>query len=179
MAKTKRLTRSTRPIGIYLPAPVAIVLVSLSILVVALLYQATKNPNTPSISLGAMGHQIVDGKAVKRTDVPVQSLKAFLHEKAANEGCPSDKSAYEHVAAVTKDENQALLKYGCGAADSPMYIVKKNGVWTSVSPTNQFDTFGIPSCEHLNEHAISKEVAPVCVNGLAVGGGDLTYSVHE
>jgi len=181
MPKTKKIPRNNRAVNFYqsLPMPFAIVLVGLSILVITVLYQSTRSASTPSVSVGSMGYQIVDDKAVKRTDASVQTLKQYLDEKAANEGCPSKEPAYEHVAAYTQDETQVLLKYGCGGATSSMHLVKKSGAWASVSPTNQFDNFDIPSCKYLDENSISKEIAPVCVNGLEATSGTLTYSVRE
>lgn len=117
------------------------------------------------ISLGSMEYNFVDDKPAKRTDADVQKLRTFLTSKAASEGCPAHMPAYERVVAHSTDESQVLLKYGCGAADSPMFAVKTDDMWKSISPTNQFDNFGIPGCEYLTAHNISKDIAPVCVVG--------------
>jgi hypothetical protein len=157
-------------------------IVALAVLCVVLLVAyVNKNKNvsqtsSPSISLGAMQYDLSSGKAVKRNDPSVKTLQAFLEADAAKEGCSSQSPAYEHVVAYTKDEAQVFIKYGCGAADLPIFAVQTNGVWKMLSPTNHFDAFGIPDCTYLADNIISKEIAPVCVNGIAAGTP--TYTVR-
>jgi hypothetical protein len=148
-------------------ASIAILIVLSLFLAIALVRENKANPTdieSPSVSLGSMQYDFSSGKAVKRNDASVKTLQAFLEADAAREGCPNQIPAFEHVAAYTKDETQVFIKYGCGAADSPMYAVKTDGAWKTLSPTNHFDTFGIPNCKYLTDNDISKEIAPVCVN---------------
>jgi len=110
-----------------------------------------------------MQYDFSSSKAVKRTDASITALAAFLQKEADQSGCKKSSPAYEHVVAYTQNEDQVLLKYGCGAADSPMFAVKKAGVWRGISPTNHFDTFDIPVCAYLTKYAISRQIAPVCL----------------
>lgn len=118
------------------------------------------------VSVGAMRYRIEGDKAVRRTDASVTELQSFLEREADKSGCSASRPGYEHVVAYTKDESQVFLRYGCGAADSPMFAVKKDGVWKSLSPTNHFGMFNIPECSYLDANAISAEIAPVCVSDL-------------
>lgn len=131
--------------------------------------KAQADKKLPSVSVGMMQYDTTSGRAVKRTDASVKDLRAFLESEATHSGCPDQAPGYEHVVAYTEDETQVFLKYGCGAADSPMYAVKTNGAWKALSPTNHFDGFGIPDCNYLTDNNISKEIAPVCVNGIGTG----------
>lgn len=146
------------------------------ILLFAVVHQSSTDPEAavrkPSISLGAMQYDFSNGKAVTRTDAATTKLSAFLHDEAARSGCSKSAPAFEHVVAFSTDETQVLLKYGCGAADSPMYAVQTDGVWHSLSPSNQFDSFEIPNCDYVTAHDISSQIAPVCANG------NQTYSVR-
>ena len=143
----------------------------LAVLCVVLIFALAQKVNTdseklsPSISLGSMQYDFSSGKAVKRDDASVTVLKAFLEADSVREGCSVTAPAYEHVVAYTKDETQVFLRYGCGAADSPMFAVKTNDTWKELSPTNHFDGFGVPDCNYLADNSISKEIAPVCVTG--------------
>lgn len=161
---------------------IAVLLIACTILAFLLFHKTDtdKRTNVPQISLGAMQYDFVSGRAVKRTDASVTTLKAFLTTDAAHEGCPVDNPAYESVVAYTKDETQVFLHYGCGAADSPMYAVKLNGAWRMLSPTNHFDIFNIPDCRYLEANGISKEIAPVCANNVQDGlsTGTPKYSVR-
>jgi len=147
-------------------------------LLLALIYndRPSVGKKSPSISLGSMQYDFSSGKAVKRSDSSVMGLEAFLETTAEHEGCPSQSPVYEHVVSYTKDETQVFLKYGCGAADSPIYAVKTDGTWKTLSPTNHFDSFDIPDCEYLTDYGISKEIGPVCANG--IGTEASTYSVR-
>ncbi len=149
------------------------------VLLVALVHKADtdKRAKVPNISLGSMQYDFTSGRAIKRNDASVNTLKAFLETDAAHEGCPSGHPPYEYVIAYTKDETQIFIHYGCGAADSPMFATKVNGAWKMLSPTNHFDIFGIPSCSYLAANGISKEIAPVCANGLKTGLA-ASYSVR-
>jgi len=182
--KTKTLQQSYSSQVLLRAALAILVAISVTMFVIAL-HSEPEPPKPPRkappiVSIGPLGYRIEDGRAIKRSDPVVQELHAFLTSKAAHEGCPAGTSAYEYVQAVTKDETQVLLKYGCGAADSPMYIRKQNSSWKSVSPTNQFNELGIPVCDYLDRNAISKEIAPVCVStiGATQSNAAPEYSVR-
>lgn len=172
MPKTKRKQLNTLTT---LRIIISLLAVACVALVLVLIGTKEDTPRTsPSVSLGIMEHVVQDGRATKRHDTAINELRGFLYREAAQSGCPAESPAYEHVVATNKDETQLLLKFGCGAADSPMYAAKVDGAWKSLSPTNQFDTLGIPSCEHLSTNNISREIAPVCVNL----GSEPTYLVR-
>jgi len=137
----------------------------------------TAPKETSYVSVGALRYKIVNEKAVLRDDASVKSLQAFLENEAAKSGCPADAPGYERVAAATKDETQVLVKYGCGAGDSPIYGVKVDGAWKMISPTNHFDGYDIPDCGYLDKNDISKEIAPVCSNNITTSEpvGDPEY----
>ena len=164
MPKTKKVSTDKRLLALWIV--IAVLLALCSFQAYLLNYRTVEKVlNSPNrIVLGSMQYKIENNKAILRSDEDIRALEAFLVEKASSEGCLPNNPAHEYVTAWTKDESQVLLKYGCGSADSPMYIVKVAGKWKSISPTNHFDTFGIPECTYLDEHAISKEIAPVCVN---------------
>lgn len=167
MPKQKKLKLSYLLPTLY--ASIAILIVLSLFLATALVRENKAEPTdteSQSVSLGLMQYDFSSDKAVKRNDASVKTLQAFLEADAAREGCPNQTPAFEHVAAYTKDETQVFIKYGCGAADSPMYAVKTDGAWKTLSPTNHFDTFGIPDCKYLTDNEISKEIAPVCVNAI-------------
>ncbi len=131
---------------------------------------ASSQNTSPSISLGTVEYQFAGNRAIKQTDNPaVNSLKVFLNNDARHEGCSVAAPAYEHVVAYTKDKTQVFIKYGCGAADSPIYAVQTAGAWKMLSPTNHFDYLGMPDCQYLTTNNISTEIAPVCANDVQVG----------
>jgi len=138
-------------------------------------------PEPPSlaerVSVGSMRYKLVNDKAVKRTDASVKELQAFLEREAARSGCTDQRLPFQRVVTYTQDETQAFIRYGCGAADSPIFAAKKDGVWRSLSPTNHFDMYNIPECTYVDENAISKDIAPVCVSDLAAAP-PYTYSVR-
>lgn len=169
MPKTKKSNLSRSLPVLY--GGLIVLLVACFALSIALVHSTHReNKDTlPSISLGSMQYDFTSARAVKLTDASVNALKAFLQTDASHEGCPVGHPPYEHVAAYTKDETQVFIRYGCGAADSPIYAVKTNGAWKMLSPTNHFDGFDIPDCGYLDSYGISKEIAPVCANDVQVG----------
>jgi len=163
MPKQKKLKTDKR-----LPILYALVLI-LAIVCAALTFAVAhkaQDKKSPSISLGSMQYQFANGRATERDDRSVNGVKTFLETDAVHEGCPDQTPAYEHVVAYTKDETQLFIKYGCGAADSPIYAVKVHDAWKMLSPTNHFDVFGIPDCDYVAGKGISKEVAPVCAEDI-------------
>ena len=141
---------------------VTILLIACTTLLIASLYITVRDGEKHNVSLGGLQYRIDNNTAVKRTDSLVTNLRIFLENKASKENCPMRTVAFEHVIAATKDESQILLNYGCGSADSPMYIVRSGSTWKSLSPTNQFNILGIPACHYVTENKISPEIAPVC-----------------
>lgn len=121
-------------------------------------------PKGSIVSLGALEYEITDGKAVKRTDEHLAGLRAFLlaeGEKSVGANCPT---VYHEVMAASPDEKQVLLGYGCDQPGARMFAVQTDGQWELLSPTNQFDLLGIPSCEHVDGNGIDSSIAPVCVD---------------
>lgn len=170
MPKTKKKQfNHKQPILYGIIAGLTVACVVLAIALVHSGRQATAQKGSPSVSLGAMQYRFTAGKAIKRNDASVNVLKSFLDNEAAHSGCSATAPAYEHVVAYTKDETQIFLGYGCGAADSPMFAVKTNGIWRSLSPTNHFDSFGLPDCQYVTANNISNEIAPVCASDTQLG----------
>ena len=158
------------------------IIVGLTIIALTLMavIQAEKHRQTSRrihVSLGAMRYDFSSGKAVKRSDDTVKNLKGFLVD-AANESLSENCEPHYAVMAASDDEKQVLLGYGCGSPSARMFAVNENSKWRTISPTNQFDVLGIPSCEHVNGNAISQKLAPVCVNGLGGEGTELTYTTR-
>jgi hypothetical protein len=182
MPKTKKSQTTTNQ-KVFWGVIIALMVIC-GVLIAALLNNSSVNTTSTKassgISLGSMQYHFADGKATKRNDVSVNDLRTFLEDKAAHEGCPVQAPANERVVTYTKDETQAFIKYGCGAADSPMYVIKANGTWKALSPTNHFDYLGLPDCKYLTDNNISSEIAPVCANTVQAGMPTATpqYSVR-
>jgi hypothetical protein len=131
------------------------------------------------VNLGIMRYEFVDGTAQTRNDETFLNLKNFLlslAEEDVAQGCDS----YYNVLLASSDEKQVLLKYGCPFPNARMFAVNENGEWKTLSPTNQFDMLGVPSCEHVETNSIERSIAPICVNGLSATNEsqDLTYVVR-
>ena len=126
-------------------------------------YMATEKVGNGFVSLGSLGFRFEGNKATARNDVSVQEIRDFLKKEVAQSGCKDDNGA-ANVIVNTQDEKQLLLGYGCGSTAARMFAVKKDDGWKVISPTNQFNTFDIPSCKMTDENNISKEIAPVCQN---------------
>lgn len=116
------------------------------------------------VSLGPLEYAIDADKqtATKRTGGDIENLRSFLYEEGTKsiEHC---ESVYHNVIMANDAENQVLLKYGCGYPDARMFAVFDGGAWKAISPTNQFDSFGIPACEHADKNNIDASLAPVCI----------------
>lgn len=159
------------------------IIIGLTVIVVSLLVTQAQGTNAsgvtirPQVGLGAMQYDFKDGKAVKRSDETVNSLKAFL-EAEVKKSDPKKCDAVYNVILASSDEKQVLLDYGCEFPGARMFAVNENGAWRTVSPTNHFDMFGIPECDYVNTNHIDKALAPVCVHW---GDEDtpMTYSVRE
>lgn len=162
---------------------VIVALFAAAVMLTTALYSATRKGGPASqravnVGLGAMEYSITEDKATKRDDASINNLRNFLERAAQKDielGCDT---AYYNVVRFTKQETQVLLSYGCEHPGASMFAVKTGYEWELISPTNQFDDLGIPSCDHTKIYGISAEIAPVCVNGLSASGGQLRYEVR-
>lgn len=128
---------------------------------------SAESEQTGSIaSIGSMQYDFSSGKAVKRTDESLSKLKKFLITEGNKSVGPNCPTVYHNVIIASPDEKQVLLGYGCGDPGSRMFAVEKEGNWKTLSPTNQFDLFGIPLCDHVNSDNIDRSIAPVCATEL-------------
>jgi hypothetical protein len=108
-----------------------------------------------------------------------EELSSFLATDAEQNLETSDSCAplrYK-VTHATSDGQQLKLSYGCEEPNAFMFLIHNAEGWREISPTNQFDTFGTPRCDHVGAHNISRDIAPVCWNG-AADGSDITYVVR-
>lgn len=135
--------------------------------------QTAEKVDNGSVNLGSLGFRIEGGKAVTRNDSATQELRDFLKADVKKSGC-KDNNGVTAVIAHSQDEKQLLLGYGCGNSEARMFAVKKDDGWKTISPTNQFNLFEIPSCKMVDENNISNEIAPVCQNEKKVGD-NLSY----
>lgn len=111
----------------------------------------------------------------------VKEIVNFLKKESLNSRCDigSDGSprGYFSVRGYTEDLTQLYLGYGCYSTEASMYAIKSDAGWKTISPTNQFDLHGNPSCEMVDANAIQKSIAPVCWTGSA-DGSNLDYIVR-
>ena len=160
----------------YLLAAVLVALFGISVLCGLCTRGTTPVTKVASVSLGSMQYRFANGKAVRRDDATVTSLKVFL-VSAANEdirlGCTA---AYYNVVRSTTDESQVLLNYGCVYPNAHMYVVRDGTGWKFISPTNHFADLGLPVCSYVEQNHISKQIAPVCVSDAS--GNNRTYAAR-
>lgn len=126
-------------------------------------YTAAEKVGNGFVSLGSIGFKLEGDKMVARHDSSVEQIRDFLKKDVEQSGCENNDGATT-VLAHSQDEKQLLLGYGCGSTTARMFAVKKADGWKAILPTNQFNTFNIPSCKMTDENNISKEIAPVCQN---------------
>lgn len=157
------------------------VIVAMAVMLIAMIIIRHENERRITtdmrVSLGSMQYDLSGGKATKRTDETVAGLRKFLietAEKDTSENCTS----YYSVIRASEDEKQVLLGYGCDYPSARMFAVNESGAWRTISPTGQFDMFGMPLCSHVDENAISKTIAPVCYSVQEGEGAQLTYTVR-
>lgn len=124
--------------------------------------------STIHTSLGALAYSFDHDRATKRTDAGVTDIQKFLEAEGRRSGCGGP--VYHNVMAANEDETQLLLNYGCGYPNARMFAQLENGKWRTISPTNQFDVFGIPRCEHVTENHIAVRIAPVCTEDPGANG---------
>lgn len=141
-----------------------------AVLVLAALYVQERNlpdvqvVSSPTSSVGAYQYEFKDGKAIKVAHESVDKLAADLKkrsEKEARHGDNCPRPTY-HVNVMNVDRTQALVKYGCDGPSAQMFAKYVDGEWDFISPTNKFNEFSVPLCEHVDENELSSEVAPVC-----------------
>ena len=135
--------------------------------------QTVEKVDNGSVNLGSLVFRIEGDKAVVRNDSATQEIRDFLKAEVKKSGCKNNNGVAV-VIVHSQDEKQLLLDYGCGNSAARMFAVKKDGEWKTISPTNQFNLFDIPSCKMTDENDISKEIAPVCQNEKKVGD-NLSY----
>ena len=167
MAHTK--AKKTIKPNYYLVAAVLVILFGISLMYGLCTRGVAPPTKVASVSLGAMQYRFADGKATKRDDATVTSLKSFLDAAAREDlrlGCTT---AYYNVVRYTADETQVLLNYGCVYPNAHMYAVRTSGTnWKFISPTNHFDDLGLPVCSYVEQNHISTEIAPVCTTDASV-----------
>ncbi|MDQ3065192.1 MAG: hypothetical protein M3Q36_02890 [bacterium] len=130
------------------------------------------------VSLGSLEYDFSSGKAVKKTDANLASLRSFLiaeGEKSVGSNC---ETVYHNVIVASPDEKEVLLDFGCTHPGSRMFAVQREGKWQLLSPTNQFDLFGIPRCEYVDSNNIDRSIAPVCTSQSLDGTSSNEYSVR-
>ena len=145
---------------------------------IAMQNQVENTPTGSIVSLGMLQYDFTGNKAVKRTDAHLVSLESFLKaegEKSVNLNCDT---VYHNVVAASPDEKQVLLSYGCGYPAIGMFAVYADDEWKTISPTNQFNEFGIPRCEHVEENNIERNIAPVCDDRSLDGSEQKGYVVR-
>lgn len=128
------------------------------------------------VSLGMMEYKIVGDRAIKRNDAAVRELREFLTadaKKSLSENC---KSVHYNLQLASPDETQLYLKYGCDYPSAQMFAIKENEGWKLISPTNQFDMFGLPECGYVDKYTIHVSLAPVCFTDT---GKELKYTVRK
>lgn len=190
MQKTKKRLTKARPVNktrVILFGIIILLVVTCTILSFAFYnkkakteFSANRDFSPTYVSLGAMQYNfdIVNNKAVKRTDASIKELSTFLTKVSNDSRCGSSSSSlngpgYVYVVANSKDEKQVLLAYGCYYPGASMYAVKTDQGWKTIPPTNHFDAFEIPDCDYLTENNISSEIAPVCANKLGDSGAPI------
>lgn len=116
------------------------------------------------------------GEFVWRNASYGEELRSFLAADARKSLEASDTCAplYYKITHATTDGQQLKMSYGCEEPDAFMFLARDAQGWRKINPTNQFDNFGIPRCDHVGAHNISRDIAPVCWNG-ATDGSNITY----
>lgn len=180
----KRKTKSRIPKTITLSTQ-TLILFSVLLLTVAVAFLFIKDDSEATreeainISLGKLQYSIENDRATEREDETTESLRNYLEQRAEKNLSLGCTTVNYSVMAHTEDESQVLLRYGCNHPTARTFLVRSGSTWEGVSPTNQFDAFGIPKCEHVEDNGISKEIAPVCVNGWGSGSlDDVQYQIR-
>lgn len=166
MAKNKKSTHSDRRIVYIVSVLIFILLVIIFILFIKLdtdgKLSTSYEGRALNIELGSYQYDFQGEKAVKLSDKNVTSLNEFLVAAAKENISSGCERVYYWVMEFSDDKKQVLLNYGCVNPASRMFAVQESGKWRFISPTNQFDAFGVPLCSHVNDNNIAKRIAPVC-----------------
>lgn len=166
MVKNKKSTQSYKRIIYILSGFIAVLIAALIISLakqnIADKTETSHRDNAINVELGSYQYDFQGTKAVKLSDENVMSLNDFLTTAAKKDISSNCDKSYYWVMAFSDDRKQVLLNYGCENPGSRMFAVQESGKWKFISPTNQFDMFGVPLCSHVNENDIAKNIAPVC-----------------
>lgn len=154
-----------------------IAVVFASALVIGAQNRSTSQPPV-NVNLGIMQYSFEGNKTIKRSDPAVANLKTYLVDQARKDIAQGCEVAHYSVVAFTHDDSQVLLNYGCGTPSARMFAVRDGQTWKTISPTNQFDSFGTPLCSHVVDHAISTQIAPVCSQGVSEASNRAQYQVR-
>ena len=165
MKKTKNKQRFSK-IEIILSILLILALSVIAVLLVTYPKNSISNDSTAKsgvfVNLNAIRFDVSSGKLVKRTDTGIVKLESFLNktgEKDIELGC---QSVYYNAMVESKDKKQVLFAYGCEHPGARMFAVEKDGEWSFISPTNQFDEFSVPLCNYVDKYNIDPAIAPVC-----------------
>jgi len=149
----------------------AILVILLLSAIAVLLINYPKNDNNTSteasgvfVNLRSIQFDLSSGKVVKRTDEDFNRLNSFVNKRGKKDISLGCKSSYYNAMLESKDKKQVLFTYGCDQPGARMFAVENNGEWSFISPTNQFDEFGIPLCNYVDKYNIDRTIAPVCHN---------------
>lgn len=182
MVKNKKSAQSYKRITYILSAVIVILVVAL---IISLNTQnkdgnidTSSKDNAINVELGSYQYDFQGTKAVKLSDDNVSSLNEFLTTAAKKDISSNCEKSYYWVMAFSDDRKQVLLNYGCGNPSSRMFAVQESGKWKFISPTNQFDMFGVPLCSHVNENDIAKNIAPVCYSEINDAKHQLQYQAR-
>lgn len=166
MVKNKKSTQSYKRIIYILSGFIAVLIAALIISLakqnIADKTETSHRDNAINVELGSYQYDFQGTKAVKLSDENAMSLNDFLTTAAEKDISSNCDKSYYWVMAFSDDRKQVLLNYGCENPGSRMFAVQESGKWKFISPTNQFDMFGVPLCSHVNENDIAKNIAPVC-----------------
>lgn len=181
--KNKNFDKSKR---IFIVIIGMLVLVILALVVMYPKAAGDDGQNTASISsangsiarLGPLEYDFSGDRAVKRTDAHLMSLKSFLIAEGEKSVGPNCNPVYHNVLMASADEQQVLLNYGCSYPSARMFAVRENERWKLITPTNQFDTFGVPLCAHVDANSIDRTIAPICANENPADDTRLDYIVR-
>lgn len=130
------------------------------------------------VQLGSMNYDFSSGRATKVDDPSVAELQQLLEGMAGQDVAKGCTSSHYNLITASPDKKQVLLAYGCTHPSARMFVVKKDSGWETISPTNQFDIFGIPACRHVEENEIDKSIAPVCVEDPMNIDGNAKHTVR-
>lgn len=183
MPKNKTKFRIPKAITLDIRTLILLSVLLLAVATFAFLSVKDKNEATReeaiNISLGTLAYRIENDRATERNDETTKSLRSYLEQRAEKNISLGCTTVNYSVMAHTEDESQLLMRFGCNHPTARMFVVRSGDTWEDISPSNQFDTFNIPKCEHVDNNGISKEIAPVCVNGWGSGSRDqVRYEVR-